>query len=524
MNGVLVVDKAAGPTSHDVVRFARRALETRRVGHTGTLDPFATGVLVLAVGEGTKLVSALTVSEKAYEGYIVLGAETDTLDPDGPVVAQAPVPQGLTVASVQDATAAFVGTIRQRPPAASAVHVAGARSYERFRRGERVEPEARDVVVHEITVVAVADGRVSFRVRSGKGFYVRAFARDLAKALGTVGHLGHLRRTASGPFRVDDAVKLDRLFAAKSGDLDAKEEVLGAVRTLDAAWGDRPRVVITPEALQRVTDGKPIFVTHVDRQTLPAVAQDEIIGMFCVSRRMIGLATRAGEELRVVRGIRETLAPVINLVAVLCLALGCSGGDDVAVDATDDAIVEAVPEVSRDVAAEPTPQCEPTCDSMTLCCGTAAGGATCVDPDTDLSHCGDCGIDCAMGRGFSCRMGRCVCGTSPGGCEGNQRSMCCRVNADGGSAFCANLDSDGDHCGGCGTPCNPAQADRCSGGSCRCGSRRALCSGTGADRCCPKAVGEGECVDTTSDALNCGECGRQCQLSETCRAGVCESS
>jgi len=219
---VLVIDKPRGPTSHDVVARIRRALATREVGHAGTLDPMATGILVVAVGEATKLVPWLTAHEKAYEATIALGVETDTLDAEGRETRRAPLDAALVQAlaesrgpSVAPRLRAAVEAERARtsqvPPAFSAIQKDGERAYARARRGEIVELEPREVRVHELEVVACSDEPpwLTVRVEVDKGYYVRSLARDLALSLATVGHLTSLRRTRSGCFTLDEALPLD---------------------------------------------------------------------------------------------------------------------------------------------------------------------------------------------------------------------------------------------------------------------------------------------------------------------------
>lgn len=207
-HGVLVVDKPPGMTSHDVVARARRALRTRAVGHAGTLDPAATGVLVVAVGEATKLVPWLTAADKSYTATIRLGLATDSLDADGAIVASE-TPPTLDRETVQRAADAFLGPHRQQAPAVSAIKVDGVRLHARARRGEVVEPPFRDVELLSVAVDAVDGADVRLSLRCGKGFYVRSFARDLAARLGTLGHLTALRRTASGRFELADACRLE---------------------------------------------------------------------------------------------------------------------------------------------------------------------------------------------------------------------------------------------------------------------------------------------------------------------------
>jgi tRNA pseudouridine55 synthase len=210
VSGLVVVDKPGGLTSHDVVARVRRLAGTRKVGHAGTLDPMATGVLLVGVNRATRLLGHLMLTEKAYDATIRLGETTTTDDAEGQVVETRPV-DALTEAVVRSTAAGFVGDIEQVPTAVSAIKVDGKRAYQRVREGEEVELAARPVVVHDLTVHAVRLPDVEVSVRCSSGTYVRAIARDLGRELGVGGHLTALRRTAVGPFDLAEARTLDQL-------------------------------------------------------------------------------------------------------------------------------------------------------------------------------------------------------------------------------------------------------------------------------------------------------------------------
>ena len=225
MDSVLVVDKPRGPTSHDVVARLRRALRTRQVGHCGTLDPMATGVLVVAVDDGTKLVPWLTADDKAYEATIALGVSTDSLDADGVETARLPIDDDLSRAlaalsegpsPLPPAIASAVGAERartmQQPPAISAIRIGGERAHAIARRGEEPTLAPRETAVRRLEVIGGGlhpEPHLRVRVEVTKGYFVRSLARDLAAALGTLGHLTALRRTRSGVFSIDEAIALD---------------------------------------------------------------------------------------------------------------------------------------------------------------------------------------------------------------------------------------------------------------------------------------------------------------------------
>jgi tRNA pseudouridine55 synthase len=239
VSGLVIVDKPSGLTSHDVVARIRRLAGTRRVGHAGTLDPMATGVLVIGVGKATRLLGHLALTEKEYLATIQLGQATDTGDAEGTVVSAAPAGE-LTLAQVRAAAAALTGEIQQVPPAVSAIKVSGRRAYQLAREGAAPVLAARPVTVHEFTI---SDPRpagrlldVTAAVRCSSGTYVRALATDLGESLGVGGHLTMLRRTRVGPYRLSAAHELAEL-AAGFGVIPLAEAAAAAfpVRSLTGA-------------------------------------------------------------------------------------------------------------------------------------------------------------------------------------------------------------------------------------------------------------------------------------------------
>jgi tRNA pseudouridine55 synthase len=219
-DGLLVVDKPAGLTSHAVVSRVRKAMSTRKVGHAGTLDPMATGVLVLGVGRATRLLTMLTGADKSYEATIRLGWSTTTDDAEGDLLGHIRDARDITAASVADCLSAFTGTISQVPSTISAIKVDGKRAHARARAGEEVVLAARQVVVSRFDVTSEmrpnGDGSVDFDVAvdCSSGTYIRALARDLGDVLGVGGHLASLRRTRVGPFSLEDAVALEGVLPA----------------------------------------------------------------------------------------------------------------------------------------------------------------------------------------------------------------------------------------------------------------------------------------------------------------------
>lgn len=207
MNGVLVVDKPKGITSFDVVREVRRALGVKKVGHTGTLDPMATGVLPICIGDGTKIAQFITEATKAYDATVKLGSTTDTLDAEGKVLETRPVP-GVTRELLEAALTKFRGPLLQIPPMYSAIKVGGKRLYELARAGEEIERKPREVTVFDLQLRDFSADEFKISVRSSKGFFVRSLAADLGEALGCGAHLCALRRTQSGPFVLAQSIPL----------------------------------------------------------------------------------------------------------------------------------------------------------------------------------------------------------------------------------------------------------------------------------------------------------------------------
>lgn len=262
VHGLLLVDKPRGLSSHDVVMRARRALQTRRIGHTGTLDPMATGLLVLAIGEATKLVAYLTEHDKRYTCTVQLGAATESLDADGAITERARVPL-LHASAIDAACRALQAETLQIPPMVSALKVDGERLYQRARRGEVVEVAPRAVTLHALEATAVRDEQIDLTVHCGKGFYVRSMARDLAVLLGTVGHLTSLRRTHVGVDDVASAVPGTLLDQASRGDAAARAEVSARVIGMNAACARMPQVTLTAAGVDHASHGRAFSVEHL---------------------------------------------------------------------------------------------------------------------------------------------------------------------------------------------------------------------------------------------------------------------
>jgi tRNA pseudouridine55 synthase len=221
LDGALLVDKPVGPTSHDVVDAVRRRFQIKKVGHCGTLDPNATGLLVIVLGRGTKLSERLMSSDKVYEGSLKLGETTSSYDAQGELVASLPVPP-VTLDQLNELAATFVGDLLQLPPMVSAIKKDGVPLYKLARKGLEVDRKERFIHIYTFQFSDYQEPFAHFRVACTKGTYVRTLAHDLGQKLGCGAHLATLRRVVSGKFNVADALPLDRILALSPSELEAR--------------------------------------------------------------------------------------------------------------------------------------------------------------------------------------------------------------------------------------------------------------------------------------------------------------
>ncbi|MFL6194863.1 MAG: tRNA pseudouridine(55) synthase TruB [Thermoanaerobaculia bacterium] len=261
-DGLVLLDKDPGFTSHDAVQKVRRVLKQKKIGHCGTLDPDATGLLLLTLGTATRLTRFLIRAPKVYEGVVRFGIATDTYDASGKVVSEAPpeAVAALTLEAVAEAMRGFEGEIRQQPPPYSAKKVQGVKYYELARRGEEVPNEPKDVTVYELAPLGgIEDGRLRFRLSCSSGTYARGLAHDLGAALGVGAHLADLRRTRIGGFRVEDALRLPRV-----------EELVEAGEPLGPAWIPFDQIPLPfgevtadPQQEHRISHGQTVLVREL---------------------------------------------------------------------------------------------------------------------------------------------------------------------------------------------------------------------------------------------------------------------
>lgn len=284
VSGILPVDKPSGPTSHDVVARARKSLGLRRVGHTGTLDPFASGLLILVVGPSTRLAEYLSDREKVYLGTVRLGVATATHDVHGDEVGRSEGWKDLSRKEVEVALGMLEGEILQRPPVFSAKKVAGEAAHRRVRRGETVDLPPVKVTVHEIEITRFSPPDVDIRVRCSSGTYIRALARDLGEQLRTGAHLRSLRRVSVGAFSVDEALTARQL--------DHPETARAAILPPARALAGYPSVNVDAEQARRLAQGRVLELPGD-----PGVAEERPVAVL-VGERLVAVGIVEGSRLR----------------------------------------------------------------------------------------------------------------------------------------------------------------------------------------------------------------------------------
>jgi tRNA pseudouridine55 synthase len=288
VHGILLVDKAPGWTSHDVVARVRRLADQRQVGHTGTLDPMATGLLVVCLGKATRLVEYMSGHDKAYDGEIQLGEATATDDAEGDVVRTARLPV-LDDETLRELERRFSGEIMQTPPAFSAVKVRGERAYAAARKGRPVELAARAVRIDRLSLEAISGDRMRVVVECGAGTYVRSLARDIGEALGSAGHLAALRRARVGPFSVGEAWRLEELeLLAEAGEFDS------AVLAMDEGVSELEAAILASDRGVKVARGEALRVA--------SRGACEAMRIYTTGGEFVGIGRIDGEEM--LRGMK----------------------------------------------------------------------------------------------------------------------------------------------------------------------------------------------------------------------------
>lgn len=296
MDGLILIDKPLGWTSHDAVSFLRGLLKEKRTGHTGTLDPAATGLLLVLLGKATRLAKFYGGNKKEYTATVKLGCETDTLDAEGKIIRELSVP-ALDRQRVEEVFSRFTGEIEQVPPAYSAVKIGGEPLYRRARKGLLVQAPPRRVVIDALELLDLSEDELSFHAVCSSGTYIRSLARDISEALGTCGHLVQLRRTVAGAYNVDGALSLEPKPASE----DACERVM----QIDMLLPELPAARLTPRGVEDVCHGRP--PAHDDFISMPEFREGTPVRLMDESGKLLAIGEPAGE------GAKNPILPKVVL-------------------------------------------------------------------------------------------------------------------------------------------------------------------------------------------------------------------
>lgn len=290
MNGIIIVDKPQGKTSHDIVYAIRRLTGIKKVGHTGTLDPMATGVLPICIGSATKVSDMLTLSDKAYTAEFVLGKTTDTLDAEGEILTETEV--NVTGDEIRAAVMSFVGEIEQIPPMYSAIKQNGKKLYELARQGIEVERKPRKVTINSIDILEINGKTVTIDVSCSKGTYIRTLCADIGEKLGVGAYMTKLRRTKTGMFDIFESHTLEELANAKASHWTLKSET-GTLKNvlipIDKIFEEYPEIILNEKQKKSVTNG--VRMTYKGRENQVYRVYDENKNFLCISKIIDGKLT-----------------------------------------------------------------------------------------------------------------------------------------------------------------------------------------------------------------------------------------
>ena len=282
MNGIIIVDKPQGKTSHDIVYAIRRLTGIKKVGHTGTLDPMATGVLPICIGSATKVADMLTLSDKAYTAEFVLGKTTDTLDAEGEILTESKV--NVTGDEIRAAVMSFVGEIEQIPPMYSAIKQNGKKLYELARQGIEVERKPRKVTINSIDILEINGKTVTIDVSCSKGTYIRTLCADIGERLGTGAYMTKLRRTKTGIFAISESYTLEEL-----GTLNELGTLKNVLIPIDKIFEKYPEIILNEKQKKSVTNG--VRMTYKGRENQVYRVYDENKNFLCISKIIDGKLT-----------------------------------------------------------------------------------------------------------------------------------------------------------------------------------------------------------------------------------------
>lgn len=275
MNGIIIIDKPMGRTSHDMVYVMRKMTGIKKVGHTGTLDPEATGVLPVCIGSATKVADMLTLSDKCYRAELVLGMTTDTQDADGEVLTECAV--DCTEDEIRSAIMSFVGEIEQVPPMYSAIKQNGKKLYELARQGIEVERKKRKVTINSIDILKIDGERVTIDVSCSKGTYIRTLCEDIGLKLHVGAYMNTLRRTKTGPFTIEDSYTLKELEVLKE-----KGQLEAVLISVDRMFEEYPKIMLNPKQVKSITNGVQMSYKGIEGQSYRLY--DENGKFLCISK------------------------------------------------------------------------------------------------------------------------------------------------------------------------------------------------------------------------------------------------
>ncbi|MCH5210613.1 MAG: tRNA pseudouridine(55) synthase TruB [Oscillospiraceae bacterium] len=282
MNGIIIIDKPPGRTSHDMVYVMRKLTGIKKIGHTGTLDPMATGVLPVCIGSATKAADMLTLSDKRYVAELILGKATDTQDAQGNVTEERDV--NCREDEVRDVIMSFVGEIEQIPPMYSAIKKDGKKLYELARQGIETEREKRKITINSIDILEIDLPRIKIDVSCSKGTYIRTLCADIGEKLGTLAHMSALRRIKTGPFSIDKSYTVEELEELKD-----KGQLQDALISVDNLFSEYPAVYLNPKQVKSVTNG--VRMTYKGDENQTYRVYDDCGNFLCVSKIKDGKLT-----------------------------------------------------------------------------------------------------------------------------------------------------------------------------------------------------------------------------------------
>jgi len=275
MQGVIIIDKPKGYTSHDIINILRKELNTKKVGHTGTLDPNATGVLPILIGEATKISKYLIEHDKEYIATICLGKKMSTGDGEGETIDEKQVPN-LEEKTINETLQSFLGSQMQIPPIYSAIKVNGKKAYEYAREGQEIKLEAREINIKEVELIKYEEKEITFRVECSKGTYIRVLCEDIAEKLGTVGYMKELRRTKIDKFSINQAIKLEEL----------KEQVVDKIISIEEVFKEKIKIELKPRGLELFLNGVQLTYELQD-DVYRIYSEDKFIGLGIVKDKLL---------------------------------------------------------------------------------------------------------------------------------------------------------------------------------------------------------------------------------------------